>query len=360
MWAQSTVGPRRLGTAFFSFAALFALSAAPAALADGPPPAVDPAASGPSPQAYVVGRSGQVQVVDTVRGKVLATARTGGRTTGVAVAPDGGHVYVVNGWTGVITAIDPATGAVVGRLETGTQLAQAVMHPDGQRLYVTGNSSRGGSVVVVDPRTFTLAAVVPLGGQVQGVTLSPDGRMLYVAGAQDGTVALVDALTLTPQATVEIGGMPQHVAVSPDGSTLYASVLHLGARKASAGLVVVDTKRRTRLAEVPVGTGAGGVAVTPDGSRVYVALTRQRAVAVVDTTTRTLLRTLPYDARGLSNAPGDRRIFLATGSTTTVLDGSDDTELARFDLDELDLPGITGKPTGFEATMVAFAPDPSH
>ena len=355
MWAQSTTGARRLGTAAFSLAALVVVAAVPAALADGPQPAVDPASSGPSPQAYVVGRAGQLQVVDTVKGKVLATARTGGRTTGVAVAPDGRVVYVVNGWTGVISAVDPRSGAVVGRLDTGIQLAQAVMTPDGNRLYVTG-SSGGGVIAVVDPRTFTLAALIRVGGQAQGIAISPDGRLLYVAGTQDGTVTVVDALTLTRQATIPVGGMPQHLTVSPDGGTVYVSVLHLG-KNPHATLAVVDARRRTTVGSVAVGKGAGAVAVTPDGARVYVALTKQRAVAVVDTATRALLRTLPYDARGLSNAPGDRRIFLATGSTTTVLDGADDAELATFDLDEVDLPGITGEPTAFEATMVAFAPD---
>ncbi|HEX6340374.1 YncE family protein [Umezawaea sp.] len=355
MWAQSTAGPRRLGTAVFSLAAAFVVSAAPAALSEGPPPAVEPASSGASPQAYVIGRSGQVQVVDTVRGRVLATARTGGRATGVAVAPDGHLVYVVNGWTGVISAVDPKTGAVVDRLSTGIQLAQAVMTPDGARLYVTG-SSDGGVVAVVDPATFHLTALIRVGGQVRGITMSPDGRLLYVAGSQDGAVTVVDALTLTKQATIEVGGMPQHVAVSPDGGTVYVSVLHLG-RDPRATLAVVDARSRRAVGSVEVGRGAGAVAVTPDGSRVYVALTGQRGVAVVDTATRTLLRRLPYDARGLSNAPGDRRIFLATGSTTTVLDGSDDAELATFELDEVDLPGITGATAGFEATMVAFAPE---
>ncbi|MCS7483624.1 cytochrome D1 domain-containing protein [Umezawaea endophytica] len=355
MWAQSTGGPRRFGTAVFSLAALVVVSAVPAAFAEGPPPAVDPASSGRSPHAYVVGREGQVQVVDTVGGKVLATASTGGRTTGAAVAPDGRLVYVVNGWTGVISAIDSATGAVVDRLSTGIQLAQAVMTPDGARLYVTG-ASDGGVIAVVDPRKFHLTALIRVGGQVQGITISPDGRLLYVAGSQDGTVTVVDARTLTRQAVIEVGGMPQHLAVSPDGRTVYASVLHLG-REPRATLAVIDAQAREVVGSVEVGRGAGAVAVTPDGTRVYVALTRQRAVAVVDAATRALLRTLPYDARGLSNAPGDRRIFLATGSSTTVLDGSDDAELATFELEEVVLPGITGTATEFEATMVAFAPD---
>jgi YVTN family beta-propeller protein len=355
MWAHSTVGVRRLGTAGITAAALFILCAGASALADSAPIEVSPASSGPAPQAYVIGRSGQVQVVDTVKGRVLATARTGGRTTGSAVSPDGSRLYVVNGWTGVITAIDPVRGAVTGRLSTGAQLAQAVMRPDGERLYVTGSSGSGGVIAVVNPATFRLAAVVRVGGQAQGITVSPDGRLIYVAGTQDGTLTVVDTETLSPVATVKVGGMPQHVAASPDGSTVYVSVLHLGSDRAT--LTVVDANKYTVLTSIPLGRGAGSVAVTPDGKRVYVALTKQRAVAVVDAVSRTVLRTLPYDARGVSNAPGDRRIFLATGSTTTVLDSSDDSELATFRLDDLDLPGITGAATAFEATSVAFAPN---
>jgi YVTN family beta-propeller protein len=357
MWAHSTAGPRRLGTAGLIGTALFVLTTTTGAMGQAAPGAVTTASNGPTSHAYVVGRAGQVQVLDTAKGVVLSTVSTNGRTTGSAVAPDGSRVYVVNGWTGVITEVDPVGGVVTGRISTGALLAQAVMRPDGKRLYVTGSAGGGtGVVAVVDPATFQLAAVVRVGRQPEGIAVSPDGRVVYVANSQDGTVTVLDTETASPVASVLVGGMPQHVAISPDGSTLYVSVLHLSTHGTSGTLSVVDAKRNAVRMSIPIGTSADSLTVTPDGKRVYVALTKQRAVSVVDTVTGAVLRTLPYDARSVSSAPGDRRIFLATGSTTTVLDSSDDTELATFRLKDMDLPGITGTSPGFEATAVAFAP----
>ena len=356
MWAHSTAGHRRLGMAGLIGTALLVLSAATGAMSQAAPDAVN-AANGPTSLAYVIGRAGQVQAMDTAKGTVLSTVRTAGRTTGSAVSPDGSRVYVVNGWVGVITAVDPLGEVVAGKLSTGAQLAQAVMRPDGRRLYVTGTAGGGGGVVaVVDPATFQLAAVVRVGRRPEGIAVSPDGRLLYVANSQDGTVTVLDTETASPVATIPVGGMPQHVAVSPDGSTVYVSVLHLSTRGTSGTLSIVDAAQHTPRLSIPIGTSADSLTVTPDGKRVYVALSKQRAVSVIDTLSGEVLRTLPYDARSVSSAPGDRRIFLATGSTTTVLDSSDDTELATFRLNETDLPGITGTVTAFEATAVAFAP----
>ncbi|RKT51809.1 YncE family protein [Saccharothrix australiensis] len=332
------MSPRRaaLGTAALLVCALVATLA--------PAPVVVTAASTTAPRAYVIARSGRVQVLDTSDGTVLAQDDTRAFATGAAVAPDGRRVYVVNGWSGTITAVDPGAG-VVDRIQTRARLAQAVLRPDGKRLYVTG----GNAVAVIDPVRFRMVATVEVGSQPQGIAVTPDGRELYVANTQDGTVSVVDTKSATAITTIRVGGLPQQVAVSRDGRHAYVSSLELPDKQGT--LSAIDTATRQVRWTAPVGKGAGSVAVTPDGGRVYVAL--DRGISVVDTTTRAA-KQLKIRVKGLAVAPGDRRVFLAAGRKTVVLDSADDSVLATFHLS-----GLNDDDRAFEAAAIAFEQPPT-
>jgi YVTN family beta-propeller protein len=329
-------------------AAVLALSAAIAAMGVGQRHDFTTTSAAAAPRAYVVGKSGLVQVVDTRTGTVLAHADTAGRATGLAVSPDGRRVYVVNGWTGAVTEVDPDTGAVVDRLFTQVQLSQAAMRPDGRRLYV----SASGSVAVIDPEHFRVVAAVKVPGQPQGLAVHPNNQVLYVANAQDGTVGIIDTATAFQTSTVQVGGLPQHLAISPDGKRLYVSGMSLG-EKTPGTLSVIDTTTNQVVGALAVGRGAGSVAVTPDGATVYLTLSKEGSVVVVDTATMTVRERLPFNTPSVAIAPGDPRVFLATGTTTTVLDSSN-TVLATYRLRSGELD--EARPRQFDAAVIAFPP----
>ncbi|WP_176960001.1 hypothetical protein [Lentzea jiangxiensis] len=300
-----------------------------------------------APLAYVVGRTGLVQVVDTSSGAVLAQADTGGRATGLAVSPDGRRLYVISGWTGAITAVDPVTGLVLDRIFAQVPLSHAVMRPDGGRLYVSGS----GGVAVVDPADFRLLAVIKAGGQPQGLAAHPDNKVLYVANSQDGTVGVVDTATASQTAVVQVGGLPQHLALSRDGRRLYVSSLRLGGSTPGT-LSVIDTTTNRVIGSAAVGRGAGSIAVTPDGATVYLTLPKERSVLVVDAASMTVRERLPIDSPSVAIAPGDSRVFLATGTTATVLD-STNAVLATYLMKPREL---VARPRRFDAALIAFPP----
>ncbi|HUQ61221.1 cytochrome D1 domain-containing protein [Lentzea sp.] len=305
-----------------------------------------------APLAYVVGRTGLVQIVDTRNGAVLAKADTGGRATGIAVSPDGQRLYVVSGWTGAITVVDPHSGAILDRIFTQVQLSHAAMRPDGQRLYV----SAAGGVAVVDPANFRLVAAIKVGGQPQGLAVHPDNKVLYVANAQDGTVSLVDTAAAFQTSTIQVGGLPQFLAISPDGKRLYVSTMRLG-EKTPGTVSVIDTTTNQVVGSADVGRGAGSMAVTPDGATVYLTLPKESEVVVVDAATMTVRERLPIDSPGVAIAPGDSRVFLATGATTTVLDSSN-AVLATYRMKTGELE--EARPRQFDAAMIAFAAQPTE
>jgi YVTN family beta-propeller protein len=213
--------------------------------------------------------------------------------------------------------------------------------------------SAAGGVAVVDPETFRLVAAVKVPGQPQGLAVHPNNQILYVANAQDGTVGLVDTATAFQTSTVQVGGLPQYLAISPDGKRLYVSGMRLG-EQTPGTLTVIDTTTNQVVGSMSVGRGAGSVAVTPDGATVYLALPKEGSVAVIDTATMTVRERLPIDTPGVAIAPGDPRVFLATGTTTTVLDSSN-AVLATYRMKSDELRETT-RPRQFDAAMIAFPP----
>ena len=61
-----------------------------------------------------------VSVIDTATGAVSDTITVGNDPVGVAITPDGKHVYVANCVDNTVTVIDTATGAVSATIAVGT------------------------------------------------------------------------------------------------------------------------------------------------------------------------------------------------------------------------------------------------
>ncbi|AHI02161.1 YncE family protein [Kutzneria albida] len=297
-------------------------------------------------RAYLVGQGSELKVLDLTSGRVLATVDTNAMTTGLAVSGDGRTAYVVNGWIGTITVVDTVAARVARRIKTNAQLDSAVVRPDGQRLYVTGTISGQGYVLSVDTHTNTLAAAVQVGASPTGLAISQDGSRLYVVNNQGASITVVDTRVATPLATIPVPDLPQQVALSPDGGTAY--VTHAGGSPTGNGAVtVIDNARNRVLDDVAVGVGAFGIAVSADGRQVYVSNLQDGTVTVLDAVSRTVQDSVLLRARGIATAAGDRHVYLATGSSATVLDG--DTGLVGG---QLDLVGLAGRP--FTASTIVL------
>jgi len=69
-----------------------------------------------------------------------------------------------------------------------------------------------------------------------------------------------------------------------------------------SAVAVIDTTTNTIVAKVPVGTQPGGLAVTPDGAFVYVGNRASDNVSVINTSTNTVIATVPVGKRPIGVA----------------------------------------------------------
>ncbi|OUS97660.1 YncE family protein [Rhodococcus sp. NCIMB 12038] len=314
---------------------------------------------------YVVSEDGYVRLIDADGTVGTPIAVDWGSST-IASAPAVDRVYVNSGYTGTIDVIDTTTGTVVTTISVpvspdfqGYDLTQKMIaSPDGTRLYTSGTD---GTVSVVDTATNTVVASQPL-GSYGSLEVSADGRYLY--GANGSTISVIDTDSLTTVGTITTGPTWDHTRTSSEftdvthsltvvnGNQLYVtqhvSTVELASGGFSNGQFIVDSTGRlwrvtggyglvtvididpasatfgSTLANVRLTGDAQDLAVSPDGSQAFVTVGDGRTVAVIDTTTNTVVGTFVTDEDGAVTGPyGPLRNVLLAGDTLYVTDYQD-------------------------------------
>ena len=272
----------------------------------------------------------------------------------IVMAPNGARVYVVNDYDQTISVVSTATNTVEDVWPTslvGTAPRALAVSPDNQRLYVVGNHQL---FIVIDIASRSrIATVAHNQGGALGIAASPDGSRVYVMASgsnrvvvlgtapyavisavpMDGLYARSDSLSLSPNGrfvyvpqrdtlgpnqipigpwtpprvvvldtatgavtTTAAGNGPWHVGISPDGATIYVTSYELGgpmhrlnpSTHASMGMTTVSRGFTT--------------AFLSDSTRAYVAANEN--VYAVDTSTHTVVATIPFDPTVAGRALG--------------------------------------------------------
>ncbi|MEO8195215.1 MAG: beta-propeller fold lactonase family protein [Thermoanaerobaculia bacterium] len=325
-----TLFVRDATTGLLSFGAVYADGTAASAIAGASALAVSPDGG----QIYVTGasdnglevftRTAATGVLVSLETEVNGTAGVTGMTgpKGVAVAPDGRHVYVAaatgsavvvfnrNLTTGSLTWNSTVTGA------SGIGGARAVaVSPDGRHVLVAGESANG---VAVFARNLTTGVLTFVEAQIDGaggvdglggasaLAFSPAGDAVYVAGFSDNAVAVFSRSAVTGhlgylEHETDGAGSPlvdglagaRGVVVSPDGSLVFVA-------GATDGKIAVFSRNSSGLQIHKIdfldiaGLGSAvGLAITPAGEQVYGVGSTADALGMFSETRATAACTVP-------------------------------------------------------------------
>ena len=257
---------------------------------------------------------GTVTAIDPRTRAFSAPIAVGRSPGGLALSPDGRHVYIANQGSANVSVIDAATNAVTATIAVGTTPAGIRVSPDGRTVWVANYGD--GTAQAIDVATTVASAPVAVGPAPEGVAISPDSRTVYVVNNGNNTVTPIDARTRTAETPIPVGRRPLGIAISPDGSTLYISNME------GNSVSVVRTLDGQTLATIPVGKTPQGLSVSPDGALVYVTNSASSSVTPIDT--KTLRAGAPI---AVGDGPFDVA-FSADGKTAYAVDTADNDWLA--------------------------------
>jgi YVTN family beta-propeller protein len=200
---------------------------------------------------------------------------------GVALNNDGSKLYVglENADVPGVVVYDVKARRVLKKIDLvlngGHYLA---IQPGTDKLYYPHrNDDR---VVVLDTKTDRILKIIPVKGGPVGVAFRPNGEVwLHEDG--DGSVTVVNSTSDEVVAVIPTAGKGAgRIAVSPDGA--FAASTHSG----SGDVALIDTTTRQVVASVPLGKGPGFPLFSPDSSALYVMNAGEGDVAVIDVAAR--------------------------------------------------------------------------
>jgi YVTN family beta-propeller protein len=285
--------------------------------------------------------SGDIAVVDTADGRIVATWPVGKRPRGVMLSPDGQRLFVAlsgspKGGPGVdestlppadraadgIGELDLATGHRLRILPSGQDPEAFDLSRDGKTLYVSNEETAQASVV--DVTSGRVRATIAVGSEPEGVRLRPDGRYVDVTSEADNQVFVIDTARDRVVARIATPPRPRVVLFAPNGRRAYVS------SENGAAVTVVDALAHVALGRVripntgtsgPLGARPMGMVLSSDGRTLYVANGRGGTVSVIDTVGRRVIGTIAgVGARpwGIALAADGKTLYTANGPSNDV------------------------------------------
>ncbi|MBL0122652.1 MAG: choice-of-anchor D domain-containing protein [Betaproteobacteria bacterium] len=249
-----------------------------------------------------------VSVIDTSSNTVIAPVSVGTSPNGIAVSPDGTRVYVANS-SNSVSVIETVGNTVIATLTVGTNPFGIAVTPDGTRVYVSNKGSNNVSVIDATNNTV-LPILLGVGSNPMGVAINASGTRVFVANGGGG-ISIINTANNFLLAHLAFGVAPVGVAVHPNGTRVYL----VDASGSNGTVRVIDPVNYTESPPIAVGQQPVGIAVNADGTHLYVANRLDNNVAVIDTSTNTVLHNVP-----IGSQPNGFGIFI--GSPAAAVPGA--------------------------------------
>jgi len=296
-------------------------------------------------EVYVVNtRSNSVSVIDAEKKKVVATIPVRRRPYFISVSPDGTRAYVADSGSNTVSVIDLTRRRQVAVIGVGEAPGMAKISPDGKTLVVSNRV--GGSASIIDAtaapqdmrvrsvwsgcpgatdiailpdsskafiacsgghqvmavqlatqptslkkgepaRKDALLALLDVGKVPISLALKPDGGEIYAVNYGDGSVSEIDTSTNEVGGAYFIGTHPVWGLIAADDSTLYVSDFDADA----LGIFSIDDDQLVGSSRT--GGGPDALAFSKEGDLLFAVDARSGDVAVIRTSTHSLLTLLP-------------------------------------------------------------------
>ncbi len=192
---------------------------------------------------------------------------------GLAVTPDGRHLFAVHVFGEALSVVDTAARKVLRRVELPAEPYTCVVSPDGKLLYVS--LWGGAKVLVFDTDSLERVGEIAVGEHPNAMVFSKDARRLFVACANTNAVWAIDLASRSAKEQISMslysnapaGSTPNGLRLSPDGETLLVA----NADNNTVAVVDVATPGASNVdGFIPTGWYPTDVMFSGDGKRLFI------------------------------------------------------------------------------------------
>ncbi len=233
---------------------------------------------------------------------VINSIPAGDGPWGIAMAPDGDHIYVGNTNDGTVTIIQTSDNSTVDTVEfeswdTANPMGVAVA-PDGKYVYATNYSKD--TVEIIETENNQLVDPIRVGNRPVSVAVNPDGQYIYVAnflGSNDAsnesefdTVSVIQRDANGEHSLAEdgegniieisVGIKPFVVSVSPNGKYVYVANQWDNISGKNDTISVIRIPENVVVDTIQVGNFPKGM-LPIDESTIYVSNNKDDSVSVI-------------------------------------------------------------------------------
>lgn len=183
---------------------------------------------------YVVNSgSGSVSVIDAEKKSVVATIPVQRRPYFISVNAEGTRGYVANAGSNSVSVLDLEKRRQIAVIGVGESPGKAVLSPDGRTLVVS--NFQGGSASIIDvtmpPAEMRVRSVFSGCPGATDIAILPDSSKAFVACSNGHRVMAIQLQSNTPGqperkdallAMLDVGKAPAALALKPDGGEIFA------------------------------------------------------------------------------------------------------------------------------------------
>src|ERR1700748_976407 len=150
--------------------------------------------------AYVTTQDGNVNVIDLVNLRSVASVPVGPALPGLREHPTRPEIWGVSTQDGYVFVLGALADQVIARIPVGPAPYALEFSPDGSIVYTT--SSGSDRIVAINAETHAVVGSAQNGRPPVLARLAPDKKTLVVLNHDDATLGVYDASTLAHTATI--------------------------------------------------------------------------------------------------------------------------------------------------------------
>jgi YVTN family beta-propeller protein len=233
--------------------------------------------------------SNSVTFIDTETNTVKHVTYVGRSPHEAFYTPNGKEVWVTVRGENYVAVLDAKTFEEKTRITTPAGPGMQIFSPDGKYGYICSSFNPETDVVEVADHKI-VAKVKQESPFCPNIAATPDGSQVWFTLKDTGKTQVFNAKPpFNAIKTLDTGPITNHVnfAHTPKGTFAYVTIGGLNQVK------VFRTDDFSQIATIAVGALPHGVWPSGDGTRIYVGLENADALAVIDTSTNTVIGNIP-------------------------------------------------------------------